>query len=145
MPTSSITPTIYHVPKVHKEDIPLRPIVNTIGSPTYLLAQFLARKLRPLAGNNSSYIKDSASFVQWNENLEIKDEYLIVSFDIISLYTMIPLDEALDVMKSITDNETVELLKNCLQSSYFSFKGKMYTQTHGVATVSPLSPIIANI
>ena len=70
-PSSSITPRIYGAPKVHKAGIPLRPIVNTIGSPTYLLAQYLAKKLRPLAGNNSSHIKDSASFVQWTKNLDM--------------------------------------------------------------------------
>ena len=144
-PSSSITPRIYGVPKIHKKGIPLRPIVNTIGSPTYLLAQYLAKKLRPLVGNTSSYIKDSTSFVQWARNLEMKDEDLMVSFDIVSLYTMIPIDEAIDVMKTITDRETIDLLKLCLKSSFFSFKGKIYEQTHGVAMGSPLSPIIANL
>ena len=75
----------------------------------------------------------------------MKDEYLMVSFDIVSLYTMIPIDEAIDVMKTITDDETIDLLKLCLKSSFFSFKGTIYEQTHGVAMGSPLSPIIANI
>lgn len=132
-------------PKIHKEGIPLRPIVNTIGSPIYDLAKFLAKKLCPLAGNTSSYIKDSASFIQWTKNLEMNDEYLMVSFDVMPLYTMIPLDEAIEVMQPIIDSETIDLLKNCLKSSYFSFKGKIYTQTHGVAIGSPLSAIIANI
>jgi len=144
-PTSSITPRIYGAPKVHKEGNPLRPIVNTIGSPTYLLAQYLARKLSLLVGNTSSYIKDSESFVQWTKDLKMKDEDLMVSFDVVSLYTMIPLDEAIDVMESITDSEIVELLKTFLKSYYFSFKGKFYMQTHGVAMGLPLSPIIANI
>jgi PHD/YefM family antitoxin component YafN of YafNO toxin-antitoxin module len=37
-PNNEITPRIYGLPKIHEEDIPLRPIVNTIGSPTYELA-----------------------------------------------------------------------------------------------------------
>ena len=75
----------------------------------------------------------------------MKDEDLMVSFYIVSLYTMIPIDEATDVMKKITDSETVDLLKLCLKSSFFSFKGIIYEQTHGVAMGSPLYPIIANI
>jgi len=43
-----ITPIIYGVPNIHKFGIPLRPIVNTIGSPTYLLAQYLAKKTSTL-------------------------------------------------------------------------------------------------
>jgi hypothetical protein len=31
LPTNEITPRIYGLPKIHKEGIPLRPIVNTIG------------------------------------------------------------------------------------------------------------------
>jgi len=75
----------------------------------------------------------------------MNDEYLMVSFDVVSLYTMIAFDEAIDVMQSIIDRETGDILKTCLKSCYFSFKGKIYTQTHGVAMGSPLSPIIANI
>jgi len=35
--SSPITPRIYGLPKIHKEGAPLRPIVNTISGPTYLL------------------------------------------------------------------------------------------------------------
>ena len=38
-------PQIYGLPKVHKAGIPLRPIVSTIGSPTYQLAKELCRIL----------------------------------------------------------------------------------------------------
>jgi len=79
------------------------------------------------------------------KNQGAPNENLMVSFDILSLYTMIPIDEAIDVMRTITDNETVDLLKLCLKSSYFSFKGIIYEQIHGVAMASPLSPIIENI
>ena len=140
-----ITPRIYGAPKIHKKYIPLRPIVNNIGSPTYLLAQYLAKKLRPLASNTSSDVKDSTSFVQWANNLDMEDKDLMVIFDIASLYTMIPIDEAIDVIKTITDSETVDVLKLCLKSSFFSFKGIIYEQTYGVAMGSPLSPIFANI
>lgn len=75
----------------------------------------------------------------------MKDEDLMVSFDIVSFYTMIPIDEAINIMRNLTDKETVDLLELCLKSSYFSFKGIIYEQTHGVAMGSPLSPIIANI
>ncbi len=57
IPNSSITPRIYGAPKVHKPNIPLRPIVNTIGSPTYLLAKYLAKKLKPLSGNTLLVLK----------------------------------------------------------------------------------------
>ena len=48
IPRNDILPRIYGLPKIHKIGVPLRPIVNTIGSPTYLLVKFLAKKLLPL-------------------------------------------------------------------------------------------------
>ena len=47
-PNSSNPPQIYGLPKIHKDNNPLRPIVSTIGSPTYQLAKELARILSPL-------------------------------------------------------------------------------------------------
>jgi len=58
---------------------------------------------------------------------------------------MIMVEEALEVLKKITDLEMMELIGICLKSSYFRFKGKIYEQTHGIAMGSPLSPLIANL
>lgn len=66
--SSPLTPRIYGITKIHKGGAPLRPIVNTIGGLTYLLAKYLAMKLKPLVGNTDSFVKDSASFVN-----ELKD------------------------------------------------------------------------
>lgn len=41
---------IYGLPKVHNTGVPLRPTINTVGQPSYLLAKFLAQKLKPLIG-----------------------------------------------------------------------------------------------
>ena len=138
-------PRIYGSPKIHKEGIPLRPIVNTIGSPTYHLAKFLAKRLRPLSGNTSSYVKDPSSFVKWIKNQKIKREDLKVRFDIVSLYIKILVDEAIEVIKNITDEVKSSLITLCLKSTYFNYVGVIYEQTHGVAMGSPLSPAVANI
>ena len=56
-PSCLITPRIYGLPKIHKEGVPMRPIVNTIGSPTYELAKYVARILGPSVGRTDSYIR----------------------------------------------------------------------------------------
>ena len=56
-------PQIYGLPKIHKEGIPLRPIVAAIGSPTHQLARELARILSPLAGKSTSHVRNSTDFV----------------------------------------------------------------------------------
>ena len=63
-----LIPRIYGLPEIHKLGIPLRPIVDTIGSPTYRLAKFFANKLNPLVANTSSFIKDSPFFIEKLKN-----------------------------------------------------------------------------
>ena len=45
------TPHLYGLPKIHKLDTPLHPIVSFISSLTYIPSHFLARILSPLVGN----------------------------------------------------------------------------------------------
>jgi hypothetical protein len=42
-PQGSRPPRLYGLPKIHNEGAPLRPIVSTIGAPTFRLAQYLAK------------------------------------------------------------------------------------------------------
>jgi hypothetical protein len=63
-PYHSKLPHLYGLPKIHKPDIPLRPIVSSIGSPCYALAGFLHKILSPLAGRSESFVKNSGHFIQ---------------------------------------------------------------------------------
>ena len=88
-------PYLYGMPKVHKEDVPLRPIVSTIGSPTYAIAKHLARLISPLAGQTKSYVKNSTDFANKIHNITIPNDTTMVSFDIKSLFTNVPVSEGL--------------------------------------------------
>lgn len=83
---------------LHKEDIPLQPIVSAIGSPTYKLAKELARILAPLAGNTSSFVNNSTEFVNKVCSIELEEDDILVSFDVVSLFTKVPIDKALKVI-----------------------------------------------
>ncbi len=114
-----ITPRIYGLPKTHKEGAPLRPIVNIIGEPTYLLAKFLARKLKPLVGLLDSFVKDSSSFVNELKGLNFELNDNLVSFFVVSLYTNIPINEVVDVINRVTNLDAVRLVEICLISTFF--------------------------
>jgi hypothetical protein len=62
-PYHSKPPHLYGLPKIHKPDIPLRPIVSSIDSPCYALSEFLHKILSPLAGNTGSFVKNSEHFI----------------------------------------------------------------------------------
>ena len=56
------TPQLYGLPKVHKIDIPLRPIVSFVNSLTYCLSKHLVSLLSPLVGKTSSHVANSFDF-----------------------------------------------------------------------------------
>ena len=140
-----LIPRIYGLPEIHKLGIPLCPIVDTIGSPTYRLAKFFANKLNPLVGNTSSFIKDSPFFIEKIKNRHFNGNELLLSLDVVSLFTMILINNENKVTEDLTHNETTELVGLCLRSTFFGFQGELYEQTCGVAMGSPLSPIIDNL
>ena len=77
----------------------MRPIVSTIGSPTYRLAKEIARILTPLTGKNSYTVKNSAKFVTNLKDVRISPNDELVSFDVVSLFTQMHIDHALKVVE----------------------------------------------
>jgi hypothetical protein len=97
-----------------------------IGSLTYSLKKFLAKLLILLSGNINSFLKDSSSFVKCIKNQNVEEDEILVRFDIVSLYTKVPVDHPIIVMEDITYIETTKLVKICLNPTYFSNKGNIY-------------------
>ena len=94
-PTGSQRPQMYGLPKIHKPNVPLRPILSMIGSAQHELAKWLSAVLDPVLQKYSKHcIKDSFTFAEFMQNLDIKDETsFMCSFDISSLFTDVPLNE----------------------------------------------------
>ena len=63
-PTGHVPPKFYGLPKIHKLDIPLRPIVSSCGSVTYGVAKELAKILKPLLGKSPRHINSTQDFVK---------------------------------------------------------------------------------
>ena len=80
-----------------------------------------------------------------------------MSFDVKSLFTSIQLQLALDCTGTLlqqTANDTplplpndkiMDLLKLCLESTFFQYNGRHYKQLHGTAMGSPASVVVAEI
>jgi hypothetical protein len=71
-PYHSKRPHLYGCPKVHKPNIPLRPIVSSIGSLCYALAGFLHKILSPFAGKSESFVKNSGHFIQLLKSVNLQ-------------------------------------------------------------------------
>jgi len=148
---------LYGLPKIHKEGIPMRPVLSMIGSAQYQVAKILERLLKPLV-NNPLECKDSFEFVNriLNWNIE-SDREVMVSFDIVNLFTNIPLNETInlcvklwdnlveDKTKSLSSKALRELLEFSTKNVPFIFNEEWFMQTDGIAMGSPLAPLMASI
>jgi hypothetical protein len=134
-------PHLYGLPKIHKPDIPLRPIVSSIGSPCYVVAGLLHKILVPLIGNTDSFVKNSEHLIQLLEDINLRNWDILVSFDVLSLFTNVPVAEILQVIKNklcmdptVSDpsplqvDDVMELLEVCMKTTYFQLEDKFYQQ-----------------
>ena len=128
------------------------PILSAIGTPTYDLAKFLVPILKPLTENDYT-VHDSFSFA--SEVSKFNAKSLMISLDVESLITNIPLEETIDnIINDLlltTDKfhnfereELKQLLTFATYESFFIFDGEYYTQIDGVAMGSPLGPTLDN-
>ncbi|KAF2896257.1 hypothetical protein ILUMI_09918 [Ignelater luminosus] len=124
---SSRCPKFYGLPKIHKESVPLRPIVSSIGSPLQLLARYLAKQLQPHAEEVESYVKNASHFVELLKKETVQPDHLLVNFDVVSLFTNVPVDETLEIIrrKYKPPDHIIDLTKHCLKNTYFIYKDQL--------------------
>ena len=111
--------------------------------------------MNPLTLNDFT-VKDS--FDAANKIQQIPKElfdsgYKFISFDVISLFTNVPLAKTIDIIlklvyreKLVTTNLTRRTMKNLLKGACsktsFTFNDKIYKQIDGVSVGSPLGPLL---
>ena len=100
-PVGLVTPRLYGLPKIHKENIPLRPILSMVNSEQHKLAKFLDLSLEPVLKHFLAYcLKDSFTFVDNIKEMEANNTF-IVSFDVKSLFTNVLLEEVIEICVDI--------------------------------------------
>ena len=98
-PIGSQPPRLYGLVKIHKENVPLRPVLSMPGSAYFKIARQVADWLSvvPECNINSSTkeVADKLSDISLPDNTEM------ISFDVVSLYTNVPVDEAIQVCSNL--------------------------------------------
>ena len=145
-------------PKMHKDRgpnsaPPFRPIVSSIGTYNYNLAKYLCNLLSPHIPTEHC-ATDTFSFVQDIQSLSMFGKFM-VSFDVESLFTNIPLEECIDLAVNyisegnpdlkLSESELRSLFTIATAQTHFLFNGSFYDQIDGVAMGSPLAPVLANL
>ena len=146
-------PYMYGLPKVHKENVPLRPIISTCNSPCYDLSKWLAKQLSPLLGSfSSAHLRHNQDLISFLNEVVTNDKKFI-SFDVKALFTNVPLGPTLDFLKrklpllsdrfNIPVDCLIELIELCLDFSGFQFQDDFYEQIFGLSMGNPLSVVIS--
>ncbi|BHF71356.1 hypothetical protein SprV_0401441400 [Sparganum proliferum] len=131
-------------------NVPLRPIVALKGTPTYGLAKWLTKHLKKLTEGSEHTAASSTHFLEKVRGVTIAPDEIMISFDVVSLFTSIPKDLAMRVISDLLERKyddeeklfkrkhAIELLDYCLRT-YFTFNGHTYEQIQGTPMRSPIS------
>ncbi|CAF4518281.1 unnamed protein product [Rotaria socialis] len=146
-----------------KDDIPVRPIENTMRAPTTKISNFLDEIIRPIFDNKCSTtaIIDSTSLIKELDKYAkrglLKSSTLFCTFDIRNLYTMLPQEEALNILveflhphgyrkvKGIPLDAIRKLASIVLEENVCVYDKTIYKQMLGDAMGSSFTLTLANI
>ena len=78
MPCGSQPPRLYGLPKVHKPNVPLRPVIDMSTSAYHATAQWIAEILEPVRKSLAKYsVKDSFSFVEMIKHQDLSERTML--------------------------------------------------------------------
>ena len=81
----------YLLPKIHKKDVPGRPICSSIQHPMAHISKFVDEHIKKYVPKTRSYVRDIQHFISRLKQLgQIPNNALLVTLDVSSLYTNIP-------------------------------------------------------
>ena len=149
---SFIIPLFYIIPKVHKDPISSRPILaghRWILTPASTL---VGHYLQQFEVHFPQILKDTKSLVIQMENLILPQNIIFITMDFESLYTNIPISEAMNAVKDLfyqfpipQGDLLLALLIAILNLNLMEFNGEYYLQLEGLGMGTSLAVVLANI
>ena len=149
-------PRFYGQPKIHKPGVPIHSIVSYSSSPLYNLNKYIANILNVQDEHNNA--KNSTTSSNYIRNVPIEDDEIMVSFDVTSLYTNIPIIDTLNIIKDYVNNDDhftmktaipqdkfLDLVHLVLTSTWYNFSSQFYQQSDDVAMGGPASSTTAEM
>ena len=128
-----------------------RPVISMVDSPEYKLAKFLDTVIKPYI-SDKYMLRSSYEFLEKLQEVNLNSNQVMVSFDVKSLFTNVPLQEAIDLISGkIYENNSdviqlpiIKILLNLATKGIFLYKDQSFQQIDGVSMGLPLGPTTAN-
>ena len=155
-PIDSRTPEFYLFPKIHKKNIPGRPVISSSGCHTEKISAFVDQYLQPAAKELPSHIRDTDDFIEKMKKIgRVSEDDYLVTLDVSSLYTNICNTEGIEsiqtnpTLKSTLASSVLQMIAGLmlliLTLNNFIFNGEHYHQIKGTAMGTRAAPNYANI
>ena len=151
---------MYGLPKTHKSNYPLRPVISSIGSYNHELAKYLLDIIKSdIEGKEKSFsfVRDSFDFVKNITEIKHINDDTMLSFDVDNLFTNVPVNETIEMVlnkiykknqqsnMNLRREEMKHLLETAVKNVLFRFMNRTFIQVDEVAMGSPLGPLLADI
>ena len=104
-PTGASSPKFCDLPKVHKQGMPLKPIVSSFGAVTYESAKELPKILKPLVGKSSHHVHNNQEFLQHLKGIQLGPDEVIISYDVKALFISVPIQPALNIIEKLLEED----------------------------------------
>lgn len=148
-------PNMYGLIKLHKEDRPIRPVVNTRSGPGYTIASILTRIFTPAQETHKYNVKNTNDVTQRLSLVTPDMDEFFASYDIKSMFTNISTEMAIMAIRKryhagkFRSNIPLELIVEATRfvtcyATEIEFNGKVYKQIRGLRMGSSLSSILSD-
>ena len=154
-------PYFYIIPKVHKPILSSRPITASHSWVFTPPSAIIAEILNPFVEKTHTYLKNSNHLIDILQPLQSNHHNIkyIITGDVESLYTNIPLDILYKIIFNIIKNNSInikneydmdlntldQLLRLVLNETYCEYNDQFYKQTYGIPMGTPCAPQLANL
>ena len=145
----------YLLPKIHKKNIPSRPIISSINCHITKLSRYVDYHIKPLATKVKSYIRDTTDFINKLQNIEyVPHNAILAILNVKSLYSYIKHNEGLLALEECLDNRThtepsskviTTLTNHILTLNNFNSNRRNFLQINGCAMETIATPSYATI
>jgi len=150
-------PLFYGLPKVHKNPVPLRPVVSTTDSLLAIFSNWLDFRMKELLPLIQSYTKNSMDIIQDLRELTLPENAKLFLADTKSMYTNIDTSLGLETLKdfllidstkistTFPTNLFLQVMELVMRNNIFSFQDTYWLQTSGTAMGTPVACAYATI